>query len=329
MPVSRRTTPGGAGPVPVAAQLERFASALRTDAERFGMSRPAGAGSHRPAGRPGSATARWPGRTVACLRRRSSGPAAGGAEVALTSEFFPATPARWRSALIGKLLVRSDGRKARLVEVEAYLGADDPGSHAYRGPTPRTAIMFGPPGRLYVYFSYGVHWCANVVCGPEGTASAVLLRAAQPVGGVPAMRQARWHGQRQRARAGPVPGRAGCAEAFGITGADNGLDLTAPAGGCGWPTTVPGRRGGRRHAPGRACPKALTCSPRFVVAGSPWASGAAVPPSAVAWSRRRAAPARRRPAPPGPAAGPRAVAGTVGPRALSMPVPHLHICRLP
>lgn len=121
----------------------------------------------------------------------------GGAEIALTSEFFAGDARDVARALIGKLLVRDDGRKARLVEVEAYLGADDPGSHAYRGPTPRAQIMFGPSGRLYVYFSYGVHWCANVVCGPEGTASAVLLRAAQPVGGVPAMMQARWRGQRQ------------------------------------------------------------------------------------------------------------------------------------
>ena len=96
-----------------------------------------------------------------------------------------------RRTSIGKLLVRSDGRKARLVEVEAYLGLDDPGSHAFRGPTPRSAIMFGPPGRLYVYFSYGMHWCANVICSPEGTATAVLLRAAQPLERIELMVQAR------------------------------------------------------------------------------------------------------------------------------------------
>lgn len=114
----------------------------------------------------------------------------------------------------------------RLTEVEAYEGRDDPASHAFRGPTQRTAVMFGPPGHLYCYFTYGMHWCANIVCGPDGVAAAVLLRAGEVVEGLDAA-----HARRPAARRDTdlARGPARLATCLGLHAGQNGVDLCDPA----------------------------------------------------------------------------------------------------
>ena len=124
--------------------------------------------------------------------------------------------------LLGAVLRHGDVA-VRLTEVEAYDGAGDPGSHAYRGRTPRNAVMFGPPGHLYVYFTYGMHWCANVACGPEGTASAVLLRAGEVVAGQDTARARRPTARRDRDLA---RGPANLCQALAIGADENGHDLS-------------------------------------------------------------------------------------------------------
>ena len=125
--------------------------------------------------------------------------------------------------LLNKVLVAPDGRAGRIVEVEAYRGADDPGSHGFRGRTKRNATMFGPPGHLYVYFTYGMHWCANVVAETDGVAAAVLLRALTPLAGLDAMYAAR--GPAARRDRDLCSGPAKLTQALGIDGAVDGADL--------------------------------------------------------------------------------------------------------
>ncbi len=144
----------------------------------------------------------------------------------LPRRFYAADARDVAPQLLNKVLVLDDpetGRLAvRIVEVEAYAGADDPGSHGFRGPTPRTTTMFGPPGHLYVYFTYGMHWCANVVTGPDGICSAVLLRAGAALEGLETMRVRRRAARRDRELcAGP----ARLTQALGIERSFDGADL--------------------------------------------------------------------------------------------------------
>jgi len=140
----------------------------------------------------------------------------------LTRAFFARSVHEVAPELIGARLL-FDGVGGEIVEVEAYHHTD-PAAHSYRGPTARNAVMFGPPGFAYVYRSYGIHWCVNFVCEPEGSASAVLIRALKPVAGLATMRRRRRLTDERLLCAGP--GRV--CEALKITGAHNGLPLDAP-----------------------------------------------------------------------------------------------------
>ena len=153
----------------------------------------------------------------------------------LKRSFFNRDPRIVSEHLLGKLLVRKKGNKTlagRIVEVEAYLGADDAAAHAAAGRTARNDVLFGPPGHAYVYFIYGVHYCLNISCLPEGDAGCVLIRALEPVEGVEAMAKARGlaidlTSTRLRAIASG-PGKL--CEAFEITRArDNGKDMLSPS----------------------------------------------------------------------------------------------------
>jgi DNA-3-methyladenine glycosylase len=135
--------------------------------------------------------------------------------------------------LLGKLLVRpGESMVGRIVEVEAYFGESDPASHSFPGKTARNAVLFGPPGRAYIYFIYGMHFCLNVSCEPEGRAGGVLFRALEPICGLEAMAIGRGVAAPDPASKAVItltsgPGRL--CQAFGITRErDNGVDLTSP-----------------------------------------------------------------------------------------------------
>ncbi len=137
--------------------------------------------------------------------------------------------------LLGCLLTHETAEgpvTVRLTEVEAYLGEIDPASHAFRGRTARNAVMYGPPGHAYVYFTYGMFFCVNLVCQPEGEASAVLLRAGQVIDGVPlaaARRSARRRSGAVSREADLARGPGLLCEALAIDRSQNGADVCAPA----------------------------------------------------------------------------------------------------
>lgn len=143
-------------------------------------------------------------------------------------KFYARDSRRVAVELLNKVLVAPDGRSGRIVEIEAYCGARDPAAHTYRGKTKRNAAMFGPAGHMYVYFSYGMHWCANVVCGEVGEGIGVLIRALSPLTGLDAIRAARPKVRRDRDL---CSGPARLTQALGITGAQDGIDLVSGTGG--------------------------------------------------------------------------------------------------
>ncbi len=198
----------------------------------------------------------------------------------LRREFFSRDPVTVARELLGKLLVRRQGRKllaGRIVEDEAYLGAEDPAAHAYSGRTPRNAVLFGPPGHAYVYFIYGNHYCLNVSCMPEGDGGGVLFRAMEPIAGLEAMAEARGLDFARLQRPAQLrliasgPGRM--AEALDITRErDNGKDLTTRKSDL-W-LADDGYRPERIVATPRVgITKAIEQPLRFVIAGSAYVSG--------------------------------------------------------
>jgi DNA-3-methyladenine glycosylase len=202
----------------------------------------------------------------------------------LSREFFARNAITVGRELLGKLLIRREGRKllaGRIVEDEAYLGAVDPAAHAYAGRTPRNAVLFGPPGHSYVYFIYGNHYCTNVSCMPEGDAGCVLLRALEPVWGLEEMVEARGLELSEESPTSQLrlvssgPGRM--SEALGITRArDNGKDLTSRQSGL-WFADDGYRPARIAVTPRIGIRKAVEEQLRFVIEGNPFVSGKRIP----------------------------------------------------
>lgn len=191
-------------------------------------------------------------------------------ESPLPRRFFGRPAVDVAPELLGRILVHETDEGAvavRLTEVEAYEGASDPASHAYRGRTARNAVMFGPPGHTYVYFTYGMHFCMNLVCGENGVASAVLLRAGAVVTG---MDLARAHARRGAPERDLARGPARLTRALGVTRERDGTDLCA---GCGPLRVLSGSPATRiRSGPRTGISSAAEVAWRFYVADDPTVS---------------------------------------------------------
>jgi DNA-3-methyladenine glycosylase len=195
----------------------------------------------------------------------------------LDRAFYARNPRRVARELLGKVLVRDHASlrlAARIVEVEAYLGENDPASHSAAGNTPRTAVLFGPPGYAYVYFIYGSHYCLNVSCHPEGKAGGVLFRALEPLLGIEEMARARKiHVKKAQDLPRLTSGPGRLAEAFGITRArDNGRDLTSAASGL-WIGDDRFRARNIQITPRIGISKAVDARLRYILAGNAFVSG--------------------------------------------------------
>ncbi|TMF99025.1 MAG: DNA-3-methyladenine glycosylase [Chloroflexi bacterium] len=189
----------------------------------------------------------------------------------LPRRFFVRDPVVLARDLLGRVLFYKtpEGLLAgRIVETEAYTGAADPASHAFRGRTARNAVMFGPAGHAYVYFTYGMHHCLNVTAGAQGTAGAVLLRALEPLAGVEIMRARGDHGPESRLLSGP--GKVG--RAFGLSLVDNGRDFTRGPLGLATGAPVPDREVAISRRIGIS--RAVDLPYRFAVLSSPSVSKA-------------------------------------------------------
>jgi DNA-3-methyladenine glycosylase len=201
----------------------------------------------------------------------------------LPRAFFGRNPRRVARELLGKVLVRESGKEflaARIVEVEAYLGENDPAAHSAAGKTARNSVLFGPPGYAYVYFIYGNHYCLNVSCEREGKAGGVLFRAVEPLRGIEEMAQARKievRTPRDLIRLTSGPGRM--AEAFGITRArDNGCDLTSASSSL-WIGNDGFHPGKIQVTPRIGIRKAADLPLRYILAGNVFVSGRKTPAS--------------------------------------------------